>query len=463
MHHTPAFDPGLIRRYDRPGPRYTSYPTAAEFRADFRAADYRCAALASRACRGQEPLSVYVHIPFCTSPCFYCACTRIITRRPEAAEQYLARLEREIALQARLLGRRTIEQLHFGGGTPTFLDADQLGRLMAILGEHFEISRHASREYSIEIDPRTVRGETLGSLAALGFNRLSLGVQDLDPQVQAAVNRVQSTAATLDVISGARLAGFNSVAVDLIYGLPLQTPESFGRTLDLVAQARPDRVAAYSYAHLPKQFKAQRQIDAAVLPQGEAKLTLLTLVVEKLTAAGYDFIGMDHFALPDDELAVARRRGGLQRNFQGYSTRHGLDLVGLGMSAIGHIGDTYSQNTRDLDLYYAALDHDQLPIARGLRLTPDDRLRADVIAALMCHGRVDVHEVEERHHACFPERFAPELRELEALGHDGLVEIGDREIRVTAAGHFLLRAVARVFDAYQPAQPAATVRYSRMV
>jgi len=463
MAEASVFDPGLIARYDRPGPRYTSYPTAAEFRDDFHAQDFSAAATARRAAHAGDPLSVYVHVPFCTSPCYYCACTRVITRQPLAADAYLRRLEREIAMQAALLGPRPIEQLHFGGGTPTFFTTAQLGRVIDQLSRHFQVSERDSREYSIEVDPRTVHAGTIERLADLGFNRLSLGVQDFDARVQEAVNRVQSTSDTLELIGAARRSGFASISVDLIYGLPLQTVQSFGATLDLITMVRPDRVAAYSYAHLPRQFKAQRQIDESQLPRGEHKLALFALVVEKLTAAGYEYIGLDHFALPDDELAIARRNGGLQRNFQGYSTRGGLDLLGLGMSAIGHIGDVYSQNTRDLDLYYRAIDHGELPVARGMRLTPDDRARADVIAGLMCHGEVDVAGIESRHHLRFAEHFGPELRELDALSRDALVELDERRIRVMPRGQFLLRAVARVFDAYLPTTTPATPRYSRVV
>jgi oxygen-independent coproporphyrinogen-3 oxidase len=464
MTEAAVFDADLIRRYDRPGPRYTSYPTAAEFRDSFSAADYHVAALRNRQRNHAAPLSVYVHIPFCTSPCYYCACTRIITRQPAAAEAYLSRLEHEIELQGKLIGGRVIEQLHFGGGTPTFFSMKQLGRVLEALSRHFELSEAESREYSIEVDPRTVHPGTIEELAGLGFNRISFGVQDFNPLVQRAVNRVQSTTDTLELITQARHCGFHSVSVDLIYGLPMQTPLTFGATLDLVAAVRPDRIAAYSYAHLPQQFKAQRQIDEATLPRGEDKLRLLALIVEKLTGAGYVHIGLDHFALPEDELALARERGELHRSFQGYSTRGGLDLLGLGLSAIGHLGDTYSQNTRRLDLYYAALDNDQLPVARGLSLSSDDRLRADVIAGLMCHGRVDIADMEQRHHIRFTEHFQAELDQLRQLADDGLVDILDQEIRVTPRGHFLLRAVARVFDAYLPAiAPVATARYSRVV
>jgi oxygen-independent coproporphyrinogen III oxidase len=396
-----------------------------------------------------------VHVPFCASPCFYCGCNRIITRQWDRAAAYLAVLEKEIALQGAQFERvRTVEQLHFGGGTPTFLTPAQLGRVMSALDGEFGLSDSETREYSIELDPRTIHLDTLAELAGLGFNRVSFGVQDFDPQVQRAVNRVQSVKDTLDLIAHARRLGFRSVSVDLIYGLPYQTGESWARTLDLIATAAPDRIAAYSYAHLPERFKAQRHIEADKLPSAREKLGLLARTVERFTGAGYDYIGMDHFARPEDELAQARQAGTLHRNFQGYSTRGGLELIGLGMTSIGSLDDSYSQNARQLDRYYAAVNEGRLPIEKGLRLTAEDKLRRDVIMGLMCRDGVSFAGIEAAHGIRFGEHFAAELARLEALAADGLVRLDGRGIRVTASGRLLLRAIAMVFDAY--ARPVAT-------
>lgn len=457
------FDADLIRRYDRPGPRYTSYPTAVQFSDRFSETDYRAAVERCNAAHNNAPLSLYVHIPFCSSPCLYCACTRIITRNRTMADNYLLRLEREMELQAALLRReRCVEQLHFGGGTPTFLSVDQLGILMGSLGRHFNLSEDESREFSIEIDPRTVQGETLGDLASFGFNRVSLGVQDLDPMVQKAVNRVQPLKDTLDLIQEARNYGFRSVSVDLIYGLPLQTLPSWDMTLQAILSAKPDRIAAYSYAHLPRLFKPQRNIDPQQLPSAEDRLQLLKLTVEKLTNAGYVYVGMDHFARPDDELCVAQRNGTLQRNFQGYSTRGGLDLVGLGLSAISRVGDTYSQNAKTLNDYYGALDQGHLPLQRGVRLTADDHARRDVIEQLMCHGVVRHADIEARYHLHFADYFRPELEQLHGMEVDGLVKCDEKTIRVTPAGRLLLRAIAMVFDAHLKSTSAET-RHSKVI
>jgi len=460
-----VFEADLVRRYDHPGPRYTSYPTALQFTPRFAEADYRAAAERSRAARPGAPLSVYVHVPFCTSPCFYCGCNRIITRQWGAGEKYLQALTREIELQGALFEKlRTIEQLHVGGGTPTFLDDAQIGRVIAALDRHFGTTDSEAREYSIELDPRTIHAGRMEALAGLGFNRVSLGVQDFDPQVQKAVNRVQSVKDTLDLIREARRVGMRSVSVDLIYGLPYQTPASWARTLNLVVTAAPDRIAAYSYAHLPERFKAQRHIDAAHLPNAQEKLALLAMTVARLTDAGYEYIGMDHFARPGDELAVARREGTLHRNFQGYATRGQLELVGLGMTSIGSLDDTYSQNAHRLDDYYALVAAGRLPIAKGLRMTAEDRLRRDVIMALMCRDRLRFADIEKRHGITFRAHFAAELDRLDALEDDGLVTSDRDGIRVTAPGRMLLRPIAMVFDEYaKPFVPEAPRRHSAVI
>jgi oxygen-independent coproporphyrinogen-3 oxidase len=450
-----AFDPDLIRRYDVSGPRYTSYPTAVQFHTGFGPAQYRAAAAAVfEASTG--PLSLYVHIPFCASPCFYCGCNKIITRDAAKAEQYLQYLYRELALQAPLFQRaRRVEQLHLGGGTPTFLSLEQLEQLLAELSRRFSLTASGDREYSIEIDPRTLLPETLPSLAHMGFNRVSLGVQDFDPDVQRAVNRLQPAEQTLGAIAGARAAGFESVSVDLIYGLPKQTPASFARTLDTIIAARPDRLAVYGYAHMPRLFKPQRHINESELPSPATRIELLGLTVAKLTGAGYVYIGMDHFALPEDKLTQAQREGTLQRNFQGYSTHAGHELVALGVSSIGKLGDAYAQNAKSLNGYYAALDSGELTIQRGIALSADDKLRRAVIQQLMCHGAVDYAAIGTAFEIDFERYFAAELEQLARLEQDGLIELPDTGLRVTPAGRLLLRNVAMVFDAYLPKVAAA--------
>lgn len=459
------FDPDLLRRYDRPGPRYTSYPTAPQFHGGFGEAQLREAIAASNGDPIPRRLSLYLHIPFCTSPCFYCGCNRIVTRDGSRAESYLARLFREIALTAELFDRdREVVQLHFGGGTPNFLSPAQLRETVDTLRSQFRFSGARERDVSIELDPRFVDAEQIAALADIGFNRASFGVQDFDPEVQKAVNRVQSVEQTRAVVEACRAHGFRSVNVDLIYGLPKQNADGFARTLDIVARMRPDRVAVYSYAHLPELFRPQRRIDAADLPDADAKLGLLQLAIVRLTAAGYVYIGMDHFALPDDELAAAQARGGLHRNFMGYTTHADSDLIGLGVSAISHIGDSFSQNPRDLASWQAALDQGRLPVFRGLRLSEDDRLRADLIQALMCQGEVPVAALERRYGIDFQTYFADSLARLRPLAADGLVRLAAGRIAATSRGRLLLRNIAMCFDRYldQPAT-VARPRFSRAI
>jgi oxygen-independent coproporphyrinogen-3 oxidase len=458
------FDPQLLSRYDLSGPRYTSYPTAPNFRPEFDAPAYRRVALASNDDPIPRPLSIYVHVPFCRSPCFYCGCNRVVTRDRSRAARYLEHLLREIELQAELFDRdRKVLQLHLGGGTPNYLDVDQLGRLMDKLREHFKLARGDEREFSTEIDPRYADAAYIEALAKLGFNRMSCGVQDFDPAVQEAVNRLQSVEQTVGVIDAARRNGFKSVSVDLIYGLPKQTAAGFSRTLDTVIGVRPDRIAVYSYAHLPHLFRPQRQIAEADLPAPVDKLGLLGLAIEKLCGAGYVYIGMDHFALPEDELVKAREQRSLQRNFQGYSTHAECDLIGLGVSAIGHVGDAFVQNLRDVASYDTALDRGQLPVARGLELSEDDRLRAEIIQSLMCDGVLELEEFERVHDIDFEARFSLEMKRMRELERDGLVETRDRCISVTPRGRLLVRIVAMAFDAYL-ARPTETVtRFSRVI
>lgn len=444
---TIEFDSELIQRYDINGPRYTSYPTAVQFHPRFTADQYRIAAHASNI--NGDPLSIYVHIPFCASPCFYCGCNRVITHDYSKSETYLKYLYQEIQLQAALFDRtREVKQLHFGGGTPTFLSIDQFSKLMNKLHQHFNLNADDSHEYSIEIDPRTLGDDMIPQLASMGFNRISLGVQDFDREVQLAVNRVQSVEQTLNAIESAHRYGFKSVNVDLIYGLPKQTTEKFSRTLDLVAQAKPERVALYGYAHMPHMFKAQRQINTADLPNAAARLELLQLSIAKLTEAGYVYVGMDHFARADDELVQAQSSGTLHRNFQGYSTRADCDLIALGVSSISKVGNVYSQNAKTLIEYYAMLDKSSLPIQRGLVLDRDDEIRRTVIQQVMCQGYLYFTKLSQQLGIDFNWYFLHEMLDLQTLQRDGLIELNDDSLQVTPSGRLLLRHVAMVFDAY---------------
>lgn len=455
--------PELLKRFDIPGPRYTSYPTADRFVEAFSAADYG-QALAQRSVGPAVlalPLSLYVHIPFCESLCYYCACNKIITKHHSRATSYLRYLGREIDLHTARLGQgQTVTQLHLGGGTPTFLSDDELRELMAMLRRSFTMA--PGGEYSIEIDPRTVDATRLHNLAALGFNRLSFGVQDFDPDVQKAVHRVQPFEQVSELMAHAREVGFDSINVDLIYGLPRQTPESFARTLAQVAQLKPDRIALYAYAHLPERFKPQRRIVAADLPGAAAKVAMLSQSLAAFMAAGYVYIGMDHFALPNDALAVAKRQGRLHRNFQGYSTQPDCDLIGLGVSAIGRVGATYSQNAKTMEEYCDHLDQGRLPVVRGLALNRDDLARRAVIMALMCQGQVIFESIELAWLLDFRSYFAAEMEQLRELADAGLVLLDESGIQVTAQGWFFVRAVAMVFDRYLQAD-RNRARFSRII
>lgn len=449
MYQTLEFDPGLIRRYDASGPRYTSYPTAVQFTEAFTPARYRELAAASNTGDNPAPLSLYFHIPFCDTVCFYCACNKIITKNRKRAIPYLAQLFREIEMQGALFDRdRPVDQLHWGGGTPTFISHQQMRDLMRVTGEHFHLRDDDSGEYSIEVDPREADAETIGLLRELGFNRLSLGVQDFDSAVQKAVNRIQSEQETWAVLEAARREGFKSVSVDLIYGLPLQSLDSFAATLDKVIDVGPDRLSVFNYAHMPQLFKTQRQIDAAQLPSAEEKLAILGLTIEKLTAAGYLYIGMDHFARPDDELAVAQREGTLYRNFQGYSTHADCDLVAMGATAISKVGNSYSQNLKGLDDYAARIDAGELAVFRGVELDADDLLRREVITRLICNFELDFAAIEAAFDIEFNAYFTDSLRALDAFVEDGLLERGDRRLRVLPRGRLLIRNVCMQFDRY---------------
>jgi oxygen-independent coproporphyrinogen-3 oxidase len=458
------FDAELLARYDVVGPRYTSYPTAPSFRDDFGERDYRACAQDSNEDPIPRQLSLYVHVPFCESPCFYCGCTRLITRDHGNSGRYLDHLEREIALQGALFDTdRAVVQLHLGGGTPNFLDIDELARVTGALAGGFNLELEDDRDYSIELDPRYLAPGFIGGLAELGFNRVSFGVQDLDPDVQRAINRIQPASQTGDAVAAAREAGMRSVNLDLIYGLPKQNPESFARTLESVIALQPERIALYAYAHLPARFKAQRQIRSRDLPAPAVKLALLGTAIRELTRAGYRYIGMDHFALANDALARAQDAGTLQRNFQGYSTHGQCDLVGLGMSAISHVDGCYAQNVRDLSVYYQKLAQRELPVVRGLMLDAEDELRAELIQSIMCRGRVQFSDLERRFGIRFDERFGREMAALAVLAADGLVQLHEYGFSVTPRGRLLLRVVAMVFDASFQRPEALTRNFSRVI
>jgi oxygen-independent coproporphyrinogen III oxidase len=458
-----VFDPELMRRYDREGPRYTSYPTALQFHEGLNPDTYASAAAASAGAQSGAPLSVYVHVPFCRSPCFYCGCNKIITRQMDQADAYLARLEKEVALRSGYFARsREVEQFHFGGGTPTFLPQQRLAELVETIARHFSLSSAPDRDYSIEIDPRTVDRARLRALADLGFNRVSLGVQDYDPQVQRAINRLQSVDLVTRVAQDAREFGFRSLNFDLIYGLPRQTLQTFEATLATVVAQRPDRLAVYGYAHMPQMFKAQRRIVATDLPDAATRLVLLKMAIDTLTGAGYVYIGMDHFALPDDPLAIAHANGTMHRNFQGYTTHANRDLVSLGVSAIGEVGRLYIQNEKIMARYLACLDEDRLPLHRGVMMSDDDVLRGDVIQQIMCRNVVDYADTGQRFGIRFTSYFAAEIARLRVLEADGLIDCDDTHLALTPRGRLLTRNVAMVFDAYRNAGAGAP-RLSRVI
>jgi oxygen-independent coproporphyrinogen-3 oxidase len=455
------FDPALVRKYDGFGPRYTSYPTADRFHAGFTAAHYADALAARNQRPAAQPLSLYVHLPFCNTICYYCACNKIITANRSRSAKYVRYVGREIGIVSSLLeGERRVQQLHWGGGTPTFLAHEEMASLMRMLRDAFAFD--ADTEASIEVDPRKVEAATVAFLAELGFNRISLGIQDFDPAVQQAVNRIQSEEETRAVVMAARAHGFTSVNADLIYGLPRQTVDGFEATLDKVIDLSPDRIALYGYAHVPHLFKAQRQILTHELPGADTKLAILSTAINKLANAGYVYIGMDHFAKPGDELAVALCDGRLHRNFQGYSTRPDCDLIAFGTSAIGKVGPAYVQNVKTLDAYYGALDEGRLPVHRGFELGDDDLLRRAIIQKLMCEFRLDIAALEAAHGFRFAQRFARELTALAPLAADGLVTLSPARIDVTPRGRMLVRTIAMVFDRYL-AEARERAAYSRVI
>lgn len=460
MQQNIVFDLDLIQRYDKAGPRYTSYPTAVQFHEDFAAQQYTEYAKNSNV--DNAPLSLYFHIPFCDTVCFYCACNKVATKNHQLAVEYLQRLLKEIEMQAALFDKqRPVTQLHWGGGTPTFLNLDEMRQLMDTTRQHFNLLEDDTGEYSIEIDPREANADTIKLLRELGFNRMSLGVQDFDPQVQKAVNRIQTEAETFAVLDAARKEGFRSISIDLIYGLPHQTQDSFKTTLDKVLQVEPDRLSIFNYAHLPTLFKPQRRINEDDLPSPAQKLDVLQMTTQYLLDAGYVYIGMDHFAKPDDELAVAQRNGTLYRNFQGYATHADCDLVAMGSTSISKVGASYSQNVKTLDEYYARIDNNELPVFRGIALNEDDVLRREVITQLICHFSLSIPKIEQQFNLNFKQYFAQEWAELDKLQNDGLITYDDQQIEILPAGRLLVRNICMVFDIYL--RQAKEQRFSKVI
>lgn len=462
MDQSLVFDAELIKKYDTAGPRYTSYPTAVQFHTGFTGADYRDAAAATNTEATLRPLSLYFHIPFCDTLCFYCGCNKIATKNRAHALPYLEHLHQEIALQGALFDRRrVVDQLHWGGGTPTFISHEQMAGLMAKTREHFTLRDDDTGEYSIEIDPREVKEGTLPLLRRIGFNRLSMGVQDFDPRVQEAVNRIQSEEETFAVLSEARDLGFRSINIDLIYGLPHQDVSSFLRTLDKIISAAPDRLSVFNYAHLPELFKPQRRINAADLPSANEKLAILQATIKHLADAGYVYIGMDHFAKPDDELALAQRNRTLCRNFQGYSTHSDCDLVAMGTTSISSVGNTYAQNVKTLEDYYQLVERNEVPVFRGIKLEADDVLRRDVITKLICHFELDMAAVARIHGIDFSAYFAAEVEALGVFAADGLLRIEGQRLEVLPPGRLLIRNICMVFDRYL--RQAQSQRFSKVI
>lgn len=456
------WDHDLIQRYNISGPRYTSYPTAVQFTDQFGENEYNAAVQRSR--DADSPLSLYFHIPFCDTICFYCGCNKIATKDTAKAEPYLERVYKEIAMQAERAGsdNRLVKQLHWGGGTPTFLSHEQMRDLMAETRKHFQLQGDDEGDFSIEIDPREATGETMELLRELGFNRVSLGVQDFNSDVQKAVNRIQSEEMTQNILDHARRLGFRSLNIDLIYGLPLQTVDTFAETLETIIKMSPDRISVFNYAHLPERFKPQRRINNDDLPSPDTKLQILEHTINRLVEAGYVYIGMDHFAKPDDTLAIAQREGKLHRNFQGYTTHSDCDLIAMGVSSISQQANTYSQNAYTIEGYQSAIDEGHLPVIKGIELTEDDILRRSVINQIICHFELDGDQISELFNINFNAYFAEELEFLEQHCRDGLVTREKNKFTVTPAGRLLVRAVCMAFDKYLD-KKALTQSYSRII
>ncbi len=455
------FDPQLIKRYDKAGPRYTSYPTAVQFGEEYTAETYK--KFAEKSNQSDRALSLYFHIPFCDTVCFYCGCNKVVTKDRSKAAPYLERVYKEIEMQAKLFDpSRKVDQLHWGGGTPTFISHDEMRELMAVTRKHFNLHDDDSGEYSIEIDPREVSRESIKLLRELGFNRMSLGVQDFNPAVQKAVNRIQSREETLAALTAAREENFKSISVDLIYGLPLQTVESFDQTLDELIEISPDRVSVFNYAHLPERFKPQRRINEDDLPSAATKLEIFKHCMEKLTNAGYVYIGMDHFAKPDDELTIAQKNGELYRNFQGYATHADCDLVGIGITSIGTIANSFAQNARTMDEYNAKIDQGELAVFRGVEIDNDDLIRREAIMQLICHFKLNFENVEKQYNINFNDYFSDELERYKIMVDDGLITMDEHSIEVTSRGRLLIRNICMVFDRYiKPDEE--TQRFSKLI
>ncbi|MCG8672799.1 MAG: oxygen-independent coproporphyrinogen III oxidase [Pseudomonadales bacterium] len=459
---TAAWDKAFIEKHDVAGPRYTSYPTALQFHEEFSQEDYRLGVQHSN--QSKKPLSVYVHLPFCESLCYYCACNKIVTKSSQSMRHYLDNLILEIEKRAvDFTDGRPVYQMHWGGGTPTYYDGPELTELMYHLGRQFHMVDSNRGEFSIEVDPRSVDTDKLSLLKGLGFNRISLGIQDFDEDVQKAINRVQPLGQIQELVSDIRALQYGSLNFDLIYGLPAQTPRSVMKTVEQVIDLSPDRISLFNYAHLPSRFKAQALMDEAALPSSQEKLEILCESSQRLIEAGYVYIGMDHFAKPDDELAVALRREVLHRNFQGYTTYKDADLVGVGVSSISQIADTYSQNTRSIKEYQALLDDKQLPTKYGVTLTEEDKLRRDIIMSLICGNHLEIAPLEETYKIDFKEKFSKELELMGALTRDGIVEENQTGFHVTEKGRLVVRRVCMVFDEYLPDHLKNGQRFSRII
>ncbi len=455
------WDLDLIKRYDLSGPRYTSYPTAVQFDPELSSSDL--VTTGQNSADLNAPLSLYVHIPFCAHVCYYCACNKVITRNRKKAQPYLDTLYKEMAQLSKWYNNdRQVTQLHWGGGTPTFISHEQMRELMQQMRANFNLLDDDSGDYSIEIDPREATEETIQVLREIGFNRISLGLQDIDPKVQEAVNRVQSVEQTSAILEEARRQGFRSLNLDLIYGLPYQTFDGFNETLDTVIEMNPDRLSVFNYAHLPDRFRPQRHIDESTLPSPETKLAILESTISKLLAAGYVYIGMDHFAKPDDELAIAQNTGKLHRNFQGYTTHSECDLVAMGVSAISQIGSVYYQNQHEMQAYTDAVESEKHAIKRGVSLTQDDIIRRHVITHLICHFELEKAPIEQRFGIQFDQYFADAQQELSAFTSDGLIQMDTKRITVSPAGRLLIRRICMAFDAYIP-KDISSQRFSRII
>ena len=463
MDETAIFNRELVEKYDFSGPRYTSYPTAVQFTENFKLVDYRNCVNDTNSELIPKPLSLYFHLPFCDTVCYYCACNKIITKNKQHATPYLENLHKEIKYQGTIFDSdRLVEQLHWGGGTPTFISHQQIYDLMGVTRENFNLCDDGTEEYSIEIDPREIEEDTIAVLRRVGFNRISFGVQDFNPEVQKAVNRIQSYEETKDVIKTARENNFHTISIDLIYGLPLQTESSFSETLEKVIALSPERISVYNYAHLPHLFKTQTKIREEDIPSADEKLRILQQAIRLLTEAGYVYIGMDHFSKPDDELAIAQKSGNLYRNFQGYSTHASCDVVGMGITSISKIGDCYSQNVKTLDEYDDVISRGDIPVFRGYMLDFDDLLRREIIARLICHFRLDISQIEDMYVNDFNRYFFNEMKEIKSMERDGLLTLDNEKIEVSQMGRYFIRNICSVFDKYFN-RDAQITQFSKMV